>query len=45
MGPGSFQLCAAIKHGAVGKKLEYGKFHTDMRKKFFIVRVTEIRTG
>lgn len=39
MGPSSFQWCAAIGQGSMDKKMEHRKFHTNVNKNFFTVRV------
>ena len=41
MGPGSFQWCPATGQGATGTNCNTGKFHLNMRKNFFTLRVTE----
>jgi len=40
MGPGSFQQCAATGWGN-RQKLEHRKFHTNVQKNLFTVRMTE----
>jgi len=41
MRPGSSQWCIVDRTRSYGLKLEYSKFHTNMQKNFFMVRVTE----
>ena len=41
MRPGSSQWCIVDRTKSYGLKLEYSKFHTNMQKNFFMVRVTE----
>ena len=44
MGPGYFQQCRVIEQGTMGIK-EHGKFHTNMRKKFFTLREWTAQRG
>jgi len=45
LGPEFFSVVCSDKTGGIRQKLQHNKFHTDMRKNFFTVRMTEHWNG